>query len=235
MSVTCNQPFNDLTTNKTPITLGGTSSGYTFDCLATLPAECALLTGGAQGSLFVAESDDLTKGGFIVNGPTSLSLSSGAYANGGPCCTATQVQASRVQVTDSGAGIIFYYNSGLTAGNTFTPTEIGGINSASTLWATGGVQPNSASAGGSGGYSPEAFPLGVAEQHPKILSGSCSVTAPSTVCTFPNGFMFADTTYNCAVSAEGTGAVADSYTATTDTSITIYSATTSTFSYICTR
>jgi hypothetical protein len=119
--------------------------------------------------------------------------------------------------------------------NTFTPVEVGGINASNTVWAVGGVQPNSASAGGSGGYAPEAFPLGVDAQHPQILTGSCTVTTPSAACTFPNSFAFGDTSYNCAISALGTTAPADSYARTSMTQITIYSSVNSTFSYTCMR
>jgi hypothetical protein len=95
---------------------------------------------------------------------------------------------------------------------------------------SGGVQPN----GATGGYAPEAFPLGVATAHPQILTGSCAVTAPNTGCTFPGGF-FSDTTYNCTINAQGTTSVADSYVKTSASEITIYSATSATFSYMCMR
>ena len=112
-------------------------------------------------------------------------------------------------------------------------TSSGGINSSGTVWATGGVQPNSTSVGGSGGYAPEAFPLGVAAQHPQILTGSCSVTGTSALCVFANGFTFGSTSYNCAISAQGTSATANSYVKTSATSITIYSGAAATFSYTC--
>jgi hypothetical protein len=218
------------------------SDGLTANCLATLSSagtSCALLTGGHQQSLFLGESlSNYNQGGFLFDGPADVDLGAGAYASFtggiGECCTATQTQASIIQLTNNGNGISFSYNSGLTVGSSFTPTRIAGVNASGSLWATGGVQPNSATAGGSGGYAPEAFPLGVAEQHPKILSGSCSVTSPSTACTFPNGFAFTDTTYNCTVSAQGATSVSDSYTRAS-TSITIYTAQTATFSYLCIR
>jgi hypothetical protein len=95
-----------------------------------------------------------------------------------------------------------------------------------------GMQPNSAS----GAYAAETFPLGVAEVHPQILTGSCTGTAAGSVsCTFPNSFAFADTSYNCTVSAQGSAATPVSYTKTSTTSITIYYGTAENFSYICIR
>lgn len=112
-----------------------------------------------------------------------------------------------------------------------------GLSASGVVWAMGGVQPNSASAGGSGGYAPEAFSIGLATPHPQILSGSCTVTGSGT-CTFPNSFGFADTTYNCGVSAQGATPTAASYVRTSASSITIYTSTlvsSVTFSYICMR
>jgi hypothetical protein len=241
--LTCDQPVvaSDGLTSTLAITLGGVSSGYTFDCLVTFSSGgCALLTNGEQESLFIGESSgNFNQGGFLFNGPSDIDLSSGAYANAS-CCTATHSQASRIQTTDNGNGVIFYYNSGLTVGATFAPTEVGGVNSSGTAWAVGGVQPNSVSAGGSGGYAPEAFPLGATAQHPQILSGSCTVTGPSGTCTFPNSFAFAGSTYTCTISAQGTTPVATSYQNTSDASITIHYSTSgtlpsATFSYICVR
>ncbi len=114
---------------------------------------------------------------------------------------------------------------------------VGGINAAAVVWAMGGAQPNSTSFGGSGGYAPEAFPLGLATPHPQILSGSCTITGSGT-CTFPNGFAFPDTTYNCTTSAQGTAPTAESYSKTSDSSIVIYFASAGTsvaLSYICIR
>jgi hypothetical protein len=108
-----------------------------------------------------------------------------------------------------------------------------GLNGSGIVWATGGVQPN----GTSGGFAPEAFPVGAATAHPQILSGSCTVTG-SGECMFPNSFSFLDTTYNCTVSAQGTAPLSDGYAKTSDTKITIYASppsTTATFSYICMR
>jgi hypothetical protein len=96
--------------------------------------------------------------------------------------------------------------------------------------ATKGVQPN----GPFGGYAPEAFPLGVAEQHPQILSGNCAATAGTSItCTFPNSFAFSGTTYNCTVTAQGGVTTAVRYTITSTTQITIHYGTAATFSYIC--
>ncbi len=104
-----------------------------------------------------------------------------------------------------------------------------------TAWAEGGVQPHSTMTGGSGGYAPEAFPLGAATPHPQILSGSCTLSSGTGICTFPGAFYFADTAYTCSVSTQGTGPLAPSYAATSATTITIHSGslTPKTFSYIC--
>lgn len=94
---------------------------------------------------------------------------------------------------------------------------------------SGGIQPN----GSSGGYAPEAFPVGEATSHPRILTGTCPVTATSTDCSFPNSFQFSDTNYNCVISAEGSSAASESYVKDSKTEITIYSGTSATFSYTC--
>lgn len=96
---------------------------------------------------------------------------------------------------------------------------------------TGGVRPN----GISGGYAPEAFPLGASAQHPQILSGACSSATTPAACQFPNSFAFSDTTYNCTVTALGTSPMAASYARTSTTSIAIYSHAGGSFSYICMR
>lgn len=226
--LTCNQPFV-------------ASSGLTGDCGTTLSTtSCRFLTGGGPQSLFLGQSSsNYNEGGFLFDGASDIDIGAGAYASFsggvGSCCTATQTQASLVQLTNNGNGINFFYNSGLTIGNTFTPTAVAGINASSTIWAAGGVQPNSTTAGGSGGYAPEAFPLGAAEQHPQILSGSCGVTAPLTLCTFPNSFEFSDTGYNCTISAQGASALSASYVKTSAMAITIYSGSGATFSYTCMR
>lgn len=117
---------------------------------------------------------------------------------------------------------------GKTLATTFTCDKA--FVAAGVTSSTGGVRPN----GSSGGYAPEAFPLGVASQHPQVLSGSCSVSS-STTCTFPNSFAFPDTAYNCTISGQGTTALSDSYVKTSTTQITIHDSliTVVTFSYIC--
>lgn len=94
---------------------------------------------------------------------------------------------------------------------------------------SGGIQPN----GASGGYAPEALPLGTAETHPQIMTGTCSVTVPFATCTFPSSFQFPDTGYNCTISAQGTSAAASSYSKSSKTVIVIYSNQSATFSYTC--
>ena len=226
--LTCNQPF-------------AASTGLRTNCLATVSATgCELLTSGGTQSLFVGESvSNYNQGGFLFDGPQDIDLAAGAYATSsggvGICCKATQTQAAILQVTNDGTGINVFYNTGLTVGSGFVPSRVAGVNDSGTFWTGGGVEPDSSSAGGSGGYAPEAFPIGQAEQHPQMLSGTCSLTSPSTSCTFPSSFEFADLSYNCSVSAQGSTPASDSYSKTSTTSITIYSATSATFSYICMR
>jgi hypothetical protein len=93
----------------------------------------------------------------------------------------------------------------------------------------GGLRPN----GSSGGYAPEAFPDGAATPNPQILNGSCAVTTPSTMCTFPHSRTFSGTSYDCTISAQGATALAASYLKNSGTQITIYSGTSATFSYSC--
>lgn len=112
-------------------------------------------------------------------------------------------------------------------------TSNAGINASAAVWADGGVQPN----GTSGGYAPEAFPVGVATTDPQILSGSCTIVGSGT-CTFPNSFSFGDTTYNCAISAQGNVPKNGSYVKSSATAIMVYTGSgvgSSTFSYICMR
>jgi hypothetical protein len=96
---------------------------------------------------------------------------------------------------------------------------------------SGGIRPN----GASGGYAPEAFPLGLATPHPQVLSGNCIAVTTSALCTFPNSFSFADTSYNCTITAIGTSGVAESYAKTSSASITIHASRVATFTYICMR
>lgn len=127
--------------------------------------------------------------------------------------------------------LIFTCNQPLVVGSGATSA---GLNGSGIVWARGGVQPHSTSAGGSGGFAPEAFPLGAATPHPQILTGTCSVTALSHGCPFPSPFTgFPDTNYNCTVSSQGTSALADSYVKTSTTEISIYSSASATFSYTC--
>lgn len=107
-----------------------------------------------------------------------------------------------------------------------------GVLNCSKPLAAQGVQPN----GTTGGYAPETFPLGVSETHPQFLSGTCSATGGvGTACTFPNSFAFADTTYNCTITAQGTSPASVSYQKSSTTQITVYGSATATYSYICVR
>jgi hypothetical protein len=111
-------------------------------------------------------------------------------------------------------------------------TQSGILSCNQQLAVTKGVQPN----GSSGGFAPETFPLGVAEQNPQILSATCVASfGTSQTCTFPNSFAFADATYTCNVTALGSTPTAVSYTRTSKTQITIYFTTAATFTYTCIR
>lgn len=96
-----------------------------------------------------------------------------------------------------------------------------------------GVQPD----GSSGGWVPEYFPLGVSATHPKVMTGTCATVATTgTVCTFPNSFAFADATYTCRLTAEGSTAAYFSYDTKTTTSFKAYSNSgTPTVDYECSR
>lgn len=109
-------------------------------------------------------------------------------------------------------------------------SQSGGFSITGTAWAMGGVQPNSSS----GGYAPEVFPEGSPTPNAQILSGSCTIIG-SGVCAFPNSFTFPNTSYNCAITAQGTTPTSYAYAKAT-TSITIHASAlvTRTFSYICT-
>jgi len=94
----------------------------------------------------------------------------------------------------------------------------------------GGVRPN----GASGGYAPEAFPVGSPTPHPQMLSGTCVSISSPVLCQFPNSFSFtSSTSYYCTVSALGNIAIADSYVRTSASSISVYSSAVGSFSYIC--
>lgn len=96
---------------------------------------------------------------------------------------------------------------------------------------SGGVRPN----GASGGYAPEALPLGATEQDPKILTGTCSVTVPFTSCTFPNSFAFGDTNFNCVITSQSSTPASSSYTKASSSRIVIYTGQSAVFSYMCTE
>jgi hypothetical protein len=138
---------------------------------------------------------------------------------------------SLVSHTGLGKGEVLLGSSGNYARCDYGETANGVVNCNQPV-AAQGVQPN----GTSGGYAPEAFPLGQATAHPQILSGSCTAGAGlGTLCTFPNSFAFADTTYNCTVSPLSSSPIATSYIKTSDTAITIYASVAANFSYICMR
>jgi hypothetical protein len=141
---------------------------------------------------------------------------------------------SLVSYTGSGKGDVLLGSSSNYAKCDYGETASGVVN-CNQPFAAQGVQPN----GTSGGYAAETFPLGAAEQHPQMLSGTCAGTigVPGTGCTFGNSFAFADTTYNCTVTTQGTAPTSVSYVKTSTTEITIYGPGTAavTFSYMCMR
>lgn len=90
--------------------------------------------------------------------------------------------------------------------------------------------------GNGGAWAPSYSQGGsISETIPRIISGSCAVTAPSTVCTFPGSFTFASTGFTCpGLSIEGsTPQSAPTYNTKTTTGITIYITTSATVDYLC--
>jgi hypothetical protein len=134
-------------------------------------------------------------------------------------------------IAADGAGNLGVYNNIIAgaaivagAGDT-NPSLSSGITSLA-----GGVRPN----GASGGYAPEAFPVGSPTPHPQIMSGTCVGTSSPVLCQFPNTFSFTSaTSYYCTVSALGTTAITSSYARTSASSISVYFSAAGSFSYIC--
>lgn len=156
---------------------------------------------------------------------TSSSITAGSStavtcASGDGCFSES---ASTGEINLGGSTQSCYLNYGITAATA--------LNVGCAILTGNGVQPN----GNGNGYTPTLQPLGVAQPHPRSVTGECSVTTPSTACTLAGAFAFADTTYTCVVTAEGTTSATVSYAKTSTTQITIYSGTSATFSYFCTR
>jgi hypothetical protein len=143
---------------------------------------------------------------------------------GGDGCFSESTTTGQINLGGTGAGCYLNYNISVASA-----LNIGcNVNTGNRISASNGVQPN----GTSNGYAPEAFPLGSAIAHPRFISGGCGVTSPSTVCTFGGSFAFANTSYQCALGAQGS-AIAVGYSSTSTTTVTIFSGTTANISYIC--
>lgn len=72
------------------------------------------------------------------------------------------------------------------------------------------------------GYAGQVMPNAAPAPDPEIITFSCLVNGPSTACTFPNGFAFADTKYTCQITFEGAVPRSESYVKTGPNEITIY-------------
>jgi hypothetical protein len=232
---------DDCTTSSAPICPGGIhdqafSVEYYANPLATpavyLAIDNAANFAAGQGIYAVAA---------VIAGATG---SPGAPSpNAGSLVSHTGSGQGDILLGAAGSGNYVKCDFGETQLSTLTcnePLVIGsgatsaGLNGSGIVWSMGGVQPHSTSTGGSGGFAPEAFPLGAATAHPQVLTGTCSVTSLSHGCPFTGSFSgFPDTNYNCTVTAQGSTAVSDSYVKTSTTEISIYSSASATFSYTC--
>lgn len=170
-------------------------------------------TGSSGGQMFLGGSATYGKLGFNIASANTWTLEE--FYSG-------VAQQANLLLTQNGcleSGSAYYCNNALN------------VPGSATL--TGGLLPN----GSSGGYSPETFPNGAKPAHPRVITGYCAVTAPSTACTFPGSFAFADTSYLCpSLSIEGaTPQNAPTYDTRATTGITIHVTTTATVDYECVR
>ncbi len=236
---------NDV--NPPSIMAPGTSYthyGAAADCTPTPPGQGSC-PGGVENQAFGAtiQSSPQQQGPFFlaVDGTGNLGVLSDLYAGAAIIAGAgtstpepSPSTGSLVSYTGSGRGEILL---GSTGALNFVKCDYGETTAHALtcnqklIDSAGGIRPN----GASGGYAPEAFPLGVATPHPLVMSGNCVGVSTTALCTFPNSFSFSDTSYNCTVSAIGTSGVTESYAKTSSSSITIYSSRISTFTYICMR
>jgi hypothetical protein len=212
-----------------------TTQGAPDDCGSSCPGDVA-----NQIFSITLQSNPFVNNGYIVSvdGKGNLGVYDNIIAGAAVIAGAgdsspepSPTAGSLVSHTGSGKGEVLLGSSG-----NFARCDYGesasGVLSCNQPFAAQAVQPN----GTSGGYAPEAFPLGVAAAHPQILSASCAPSGgTSTVCTFPNSFAFADTTYNCTLTAQGSTPTTVSYTKTSTTQITVYSGVSAAVSYMCIR
>jgi hypothetical protein len=237
---------NDLTAN-----VSYTHNGAADDCIITTPPPSIYqCPGGIENSAFgvtlhAVPEPSLGPYPATVDGNGNLGVLSNLYAGGAIAAGGGNgtpgpppSTGSLISYTGTGAGEVLLGSAGGAnyAKCDYGETILGKLTcNEQFVIAAGGVRPN----GPLGGYAAEAFPLGVAASHPKVLSGSCAVGGTSGACTFPNGFQFADTSYTCAISAQGSDPLSGSYTKSSASQITIYNnsvgAGFTTFSYICAR
>lgn len=172
---------------------------------------------------------------FGVTNASQFTFSTGAYFTGPVFLNGTSGGGgSQTDIYKNAAGAMFLnVPTGQSLNFAINSAVSGFLNSSGVLGSIGGMQPN----GGSGGYAPEYFPLGLKSAHPQVVTGSCSVTAPSTACTFPTSFAFSDTTFICpSLSIEGaTPQNAPTYDTKTTTGITIHVTSSATVDYSCAR
>jgi hypothetical protein len=223
-----------------------THNGAADDCtLPTPPPAFSVCPGGIANQVFgVSVTPTTTPGGYLValDGNGNLGVLTNLYAGAAVVAGAgfstpepSPAPGSLVSYTGIGSGDFILGSSatGTSVKCDFGETTMNTVTcNRPFVVSNGGIQPD----GATGGYIPVAFPIGIGTPHPQILSASCTVTG-SGACTFPNGFTFGDTTYQCTVSAQGTTPVADSYVRDSASQISIYTglATSKTISYICMR
>lgn len=213
-----------------------TTQGAPDDCGSSCPGNVA-----NQIFSITLQSNPFVNNGYIVSvdGKGNVGVYNNIIAGAAVVAGAgdsnpepSPTSGSLVSHTGSGKGDILLGSSG-----NFVKCDYGestsGVLACNQPFAAQAVQPN----GTSGGYAAETFPLGVAEQHPQVLSGMCPASGigPPVTCTFPNSFAFADTTYSCTVTPQGSTPTTVSYTKTSTTQITVYSGASVAFSYICIR
>jgi hypothetical protein len=226
---------NDIVSSSSFTTIGAPD-----DCTASTPPLCPA---GVSDNFFSIEyyaSATATPSVFVaIDASGDLAVANGIYAGAAVVAGAgdstpepSPSAGSLVSYTGPATGDVLLGSNG--AGN-YVKCDYGESTPGSLtcsepfVVSSGGIQPN----GSSGGYAPEAFPVGEASPHPRVLTGTCAVTADSTDCTFPNSFHFDGMHYNCTISAQGTSVATDSYVKDSNSKITIYSGTSATFSYTC--
>lgn len=214
-----------------------------------LPPHLYQCPGNIRNQVFgvtVDSAPEPTGGGYVVavDGSGNFGAAANLYAGGAIVAGAGSGTAepspsagSLVSHTGPGTGDILLGSSGT---NNYVKCDYGETVAGKVVCneplvvINGGVQPD----GGTGGFSPEAYPAGDATPHPQILSGSCAVNGSFGDCTFPNSFSFADATYHCSITVQGTTPLSSSYAKNSTSQIAIYNtavAGTKTYSYICTQ